>query len=128
MNLNKSTFLLYAGKHYDNASCQSVEEFKEDLYIIRVLKINFTKHQKNGTALKERFLLNLFVSFFNVFQSTQVAGNLLFFSIQENQWTLLKTFLVYLDRCPEFVQFDGKTLDIKKIPVDEHILSSLKKL
>jgi hypothetical protein len=54
------------------------------------------------------------------------AANRIFFNrLSEDQYTLIKTFLVYLNFCPE-VKIDG--IDVVKIPLDTKIIKVLRSL
>jgi len=96
MVLNKETFEYFAMKHYDNPRCVSLDEFRGDLSRIKYLKKLFRKYVEEQD-LKERLILNHLIIFFNVFENN-AACRLLFFSMPECYFSILKTFLIYLKR------------------------------
>src|SRR6266704_7960 len=56
--LTTKNFLIYAAQHYENPTCQSTEEFQEDLRRIKYIKKLITKYIESG-ELKERLILNM---------------------------------------------------------------------
>jgi hypothetical protein len=51
---------------------------------------------------------------------------MLFYKIDEKDWNVLVTFLVYLERMPEFIQQHNiRTSDIS---LDENIITALRKI
>src|ERR1035437_3943059 len=116
VDLNDKNFMLYAMRNYNNPQCHGPEEFSEDLAIPIHLKKLFTRYQING-VLKERLIINHIISFFNVFEA-EAAARILFFKLDSQHHTYLKTFLVYLHRCPDTIQQDGKLIQMCNIPID----------
>ena len=109
--------------HYDNPQCSTVTEFEEDLKKFLYLKKLFTRYKKND-ELKERLILNHLIVLFNLFGDSAV--NMLFYKIEKEDWPILATFLVYVNRMPEVVEQHGiKTSDIV---LDERIVSALRKI
>lgn len=115
MYLNDKNFLIYAMKNYNNPHCQDIEEFNEDLASIIHLKKLFTRYSVGG-VLKDRLITNHLISLFNVF-SPIAAIHILFFKIDSIHHVCLKTFLVYLNRCPEMLYGD--------IKIDKQLLDKL---
>ena len=66
-------------------------------------------------------LVNHFIILYNVFGEATTA--LLFFKIDKELWSVLKTFIVFLGRLPEY----PKTT-LHDIPVDNKCLQVLKDL
>ena len=125
-NLDEKTFVLYAAKHYDNPHCHEMEEFYNDLSIPMHLKKLFTRYNSND-ILKDRLILNHIISFFNVFEPL-AACKILFFKMNEEYYSYLKTFLVFLNRCPSNILIDGKVLDLTAIEVDDQLMAELEKI
>lgn len=121
--LNKSNFLLYSAKYYKNKNCENIEEFFNDLTIVLRLKKLLTRYSVAKT-INFRLCINYVVSMFNVFD-TEATITMMFFKIDKKYYSLVKTILVYLDRCPELVCFDNKVLNIKDIQIDEEFLNCL---
>lgn len=123
--LNKDTFLIYAIKHYDNPNCMGMKEFLDDLnsfkYLKRVLKRYNTKKE-----LKERLILNHIIVLYNLF-GAEATTQMLFYKIEKEHWSVLKTFLSYLNYITATTKlFDGT--EMIKIPVDLDVLEVLKKI
>ena len=119
--LNDYNIVYFAMKNYNNPSCKNVEEFQEDFNRIKYVKRLFNRYETSGT-LRERLILNHIITIYNVFGIT-ASSRMLFNRIQERQYSLLKTFLVYLNFCPEH-KFDG--IDIVSIPLDPKIIKQLR--
>jgi len=117
-DLDNKNFELYAAKYYDNPSCLSVEDFHEDLarfkYIIRLLR----RYRETG-IVQERLILNHIISIYNVFD-IKAATRMMFYRIDDELWSTLKTFLIYLNYLP--------TSQYKNITVDINIANKLKNL
>lgn len=121
--LTESNFLIYAMHHYDNPQCHSVAEFEDDLKKILYLKKLLTRYKING-ELRERLILNHIIVLYNIFG--EAATNMLFYKIEESNWDVLVTFLVYLQRMPETLpQYGIKLSDIK---LDERIIATLRNI
>ncbi len=116
--------VLYAARHYDNPSCHGVEEFYSDLSIPTHLKKLFGRYVQNGD-LKENLVINHIILFYNVFDP-RAGTRILFFKIDKSYHSILKTFLVFLNRVEENTVF-SEDLDFRKIPTDYKLLTYLRK-
>lgn len=123
MILNEDNFLVHAMNQYDNPQCHSIEEFEEDLQRFLYIKKLLSRYKNNG-ELRERLVLNHIIVLYNLFG--EELTNMLFFKIEEEHWPQLATFLVYLERMPEFVDQIGKK--ISDIELDNNIVSALRKI
>lgn len=123
MKLSEDNFVLYAMKHYDNPQCQTVQEFEEDLKRFLYLKKLFARYKKNGD-LKERLILNHIIVLYNLFG--EALTNMLFFKVEEEHWPALITFLIYLNRVDEKIEYNG--ILVSDIPIDLNIASVLRKI
>ena len=116
--LNNENFELFAAKYYDNPACLSKEEFYHDIakfkYIVRL----FRRYRETG-KVQERLLLNHIILIYNVFQ-IQAATRMLFYRVDEDLWSALKTFLVFLNYLP------GNTY--QDINIDLNIANKLKEI
>ena len=90
---------MFAMKHYDNPTCIDEKEFLDDMKRFNYLKRLFRKFDTTK-ELKTRLILNHIIVLNNVF-GVDAATTLLFFKIEKQHWSLLKTFLVYLHIMPE---------------------------
>jgi hypothetical protein len=109
--------------HYDNPQCHSIEEFEEDLKKFLYLKKLFSRYRKDGD-LRERLILNHIIVLYNVFGDA--ATDMLFYKIDEDCWSSLVTFLVYLERMPETIP--KHSIKLSDIILDETIISVLRKI
>lgn len=97
--LNEGNYLLFAIKFYNNPQAVTKEDFDEDLKRIRYIKKLLRKYKKDG-ILKSHLLLNHLIVLFNVFDDAAIP--LLFYNIEKDLWPSLKSFLLFLNRIPEF--------------------------
>jgi len=118
--LNEENYILFAIKHYDNPQAVTQEDFFEDLSRFKYIKKLLRRYTKSGD-LKTSLLINHFIIVFNIFN--EAALPLLFFKIEKELWSSLKTFLVFLDRVPDY----PKTF-INEIPVDDECLKLLQSI
>ena len=122
--LTNSNFLLYASKHYNNRQCTSMEEFNDDMQRFKYLKRLFRRYERT-TVLNDRLILNHLIVLYNVLD--QAATPLLFFKIDKQHWSMLKTFLVFLNRMPiESIVTGGVRGD--DIQLDYEIINILRKI
>jgi len=120
--LNNNNFILYVSKYYENPQCDSMDEFNEDLNRIKYIKRLLRKYIKTG-ILRERLILNHLIILQNVF-GPKVTSRILFFKVDEELYSELKTFLVYLKYLPDSIT----EADLEKIPLDNKIVSALREI
>jgi len=118
--LNESNYLLFAIKFYDNPQAVTRDDFESDLKRIRYIK-RLLKRYKNSGELKVHLILNHLIILFNVFNDATVP--LLFYNLEEELWPSIKSFLIFLNRIPEY----PKT-GMNEIEADENCLLQLKEL
>lgn len=97
--LNESNYMLFAIKFYDNPQAVTREDFEDDLKRIKYVK-RLLKRYKNTGVLKTHLILNHLIVLFNVFNDATVP--LLFFNLEKDLWPSIKSFLVFLNRIPEY--------------------------
>jgi len=97
--LNEDNYLLFAIKFYDNPQALTMEDFYSDLKRIRYIKRLLKKYKKEGD-LKIHLILNHLTIFFNVFNDAAIP--LLFYSLEQDLWPSIKSFLIFLNRFPEY--------------------------
>jgi len=98
--LNSENFLLFAIKNYENPQAVTREDFDKDLNHFKYIK-RLLKRYKSTGELKTHLLLNHFIVLYNIFG--EATTPMLFFKIDEKDlWSCLKTFVVFLDKLPEF--------------------------
>ena len=121
--LTNENYLMYALLHYDNPHCVDIKEYFEDVRKLKYIKRLFNRYKEDG-IIKERLILNHLISFYNVFEN-DAATRLLFFRVGKEYYSLLKTFLVYLNRMPDKV---NETLFSIDIDMDKQIIETLRKI
>jgi hypothetical protein len=97
--LNDDNYLLFAIKFYDNPQAVTKDDFEDDLKRIKYVK-RLLKRYKNTGVLKTHLILNHLTVLFNVFDDAAVP--LLFFNLERELWPYIKSFLVFLNRIPEY--------------------------
>ena len=97
--LNESNYMLFAIKFYDNPQAVTKDDFESDLKRIRYIK-RLLKRYKNTGELKTHLLLNHFIILYNIFG--EAATPMLFFKIEEDLWSVMKTFIIFLNRLPAY--------------------------
>ena len=104
----------------DNPQAITRDDFESDLKRIRYVK-RLLKRYKNTGELKVHLILNHLIVLFNVFNDATVP--LLFYNLEKELWPSIKSFLLFLNRIPEY----PKT-NIDDIELDQNCLSQLKAL
>jgi hypothetical protein len=79
------------------------------------------KRYKNTGELKTHLLLNHFIILYNIFG--EATTPMLFFKIEKELWESMKTFVVFLDKLPEYPK-----CYIHEVKIDENCLSELRKV
>jgi hypothetical protein len=115
--LTSENFLLFAIKNYENPQAVTKEDFEKDLNHFKYIK-RLLKRYRNTGELKAHLLLNHFIILYNIFGEGTTA--MLFYKIEEEMWEIMKTFVVFLDRLPEYPK-----CFIHDVEIDEYCLSEL---
>tara|TARA_R100000315_G_C5154908_1_gene88922 strand:+ start:289 stop:681 length:393 start_codon:yes stop_codon:yes gene_type:complete len=115
--LNEENFLLFAIKNYENPQAVTKEDFDKDLNHFKYIK-RLLKRYQNGGELKTHLLLNHFIILYNIFGDA--ATPMLFFKIESDLWSTMKTFVIFLNKLPEYPK-----CYIHDIPVDLECLQNL---
>ena len=116
--INADNVVMYAIRHYDNPQCEGEKEFEDDLKRFKYIKRLLRKYYDTG-ILKERLLLNHLIVLTNVFGATALT-TLLLYKIQQEYWSTLKSFLIYLNTISEDELID--------IDINKEVLEILRKL
>jgi hypothetical protein len=123
-DLTNDNILIYAVKAYDKPNC-IMSEFKEDMKRFNYLKRLFKRYRKIG-ELREQLVLNHLVVICNVF-GPEVATRILFFKMAKDDYSALKTYLLFLSCMPEKVRsIKGHDIISSDIPVDMTIADILR--
>jgi len=95
--LNANNYILFAIKHYENPQCVTQEDFNEDMKRFKYLKRLFKRYFKTG-EIRIHLIINHIIILYNVFG--EAATSLLFFKLEREYWSALKTFLIFLNKYP----------------------------
>ena len=115
-NLNDDNFIMYAIKAYEKPNC-IMSEFETDVKRIKYVKKLIKKYMNSG-ILKERLILNHIIVLSNVF-GIEATVKMLFLKLNEDQYPILKTFLLFLNYLPKMIQgVNGKNINSSDITVD----------
>jgi hypothetical protein len=123
--LSENTFIMFAMKYYDNPQCLGMDEFQEDLNRIKYIKRLFRKYQNNG-ILRERLILNHIIILYNVF-GPYASTRILFYKIEEDMHSILKTFLIYLNYIPEDMSNIPESTLIN-VPLNQEVINKLREI
>ena len=118
--LNEDNFLLFAIKNYENPQAVTQEDFDKDLNHFKYIKRLLKRYKKSG-ELKTHLILNHFIILYNIFG--EATTPMLFFKIEKDLWSSMKSFIIFLGRLPEYPKSD-----IHNIQVDLHCLTELYKI
>ena len=95
--LNEETYILFAIKHYENPHCVTREDFDEDMKSFKYLK-RLLKRYVRGGPLRTHLIINHLIILYNVFG--EAATPLIFYRLEREYWSILKTILIYLNKYP----------------------------
>ena len=95
--------MLFAIKFYDNPQAVTKDDFEDDLKRIKYIK-RLLKRYKNNGELKVHLILNHLTVLFNVFNEAAVP--LLFYNLERDLWPCVKSFLIFLERVPDYPESD----------------------
>jgi len=118
--LNEDNFLLFAIKNYENPQAVTKEDFEKDLNHFKYIKRLLKRYKKSG-ELKTHLILNHFIILYNIFG--EATTPMLFFKIEKELWSCVKSFIIFLNRLPEYPKSS-----IHDIQVDLYCLGELYKI
>ena len=125
-NLTNDNVVMYAIKAYDKPNC-IMSEFTDDMKRFNYLKRLFQRYRKYN-ELREQLVLNHLVVIYNVF-GPEVATRLLFFKMSKDDYSSLKTYLLFLNLMPErIIGIKNKDISSVDIPVDNILVDVLRKI
>jgi len=123
-DLNNDNVTIYAVKAYDRPNC-IMSEFKDDMKRFNYLKRLFKRYRKFD-ELRERLVLNHLVVLCNVF-GPEAATRLLFYKMSKDDYSSLKTYLVFLSVMPDRIRgIKGQDIISSEIPIDFKIADVLR--
>jgi hypothetical protein len=104
-----------------------MSEFKDDMKRFNYLKRLLKRYRKIG-EIRERLILNHLLVLYNVF-GVEVATRLLFYKIPKEDYSALKTYLIFLNFMPNVIfGIKGHNIISSDIPVDMNIENELRKI
>mgnify|MGYP005748945817 CR=1 FL=1 len=115
--LTPETIDIFAKRHYDSPGAGK-EEFEDDMKRFKYLKRLFRKYD-TSKEFKARLIVNHIIILANVF-GIDAASTLLFFKIDKEHWSMLKTILIFLNYMPE-----NEMIDVK---INQEIMRELGKI
>jgi hypothetical protein len=118
--LNEDNFLLFAIKNYENPQAVTKEDFDKDLNHFKYIK-RLLKRYRNTGELKVHLILNHFIVLYNIFG--EATTPMLFFKIEKELWSVMKTFVIFLNKLPDYPH-----CYIHDISLDENCLIELQRI
>jgi hypothetical protein len=118
--LNEDTFLLFAIKHYENPQAVTEDDFHKDLNHFKYIK-RLLKRYKNSGQLKTHLLINHFIILYNIFGDATTP--MLFYKIERDLWSPMKTFIIFLNRLPDYPK-----CYIHDVPIDDYCMQELQRI
>ena len=118
--LNEDNFQFFAVKNYENPQAITREDFEKHLNHFRYIK-RLLKRYKSSGELKVHLLINHFIILYNIFGDA--ATPMLFYKIEEELWAIVKTFVVFLNRLPDYPH-----TYIHDIEMDDECLKELERI
>jgi 5'(3')-deoxyribonucleotidase len=104
-----------------------MSEFKEDMKRFNYLKRLFRRYRKMDD-LRERLVINHLVVVYNVF-GVDVATRMLFYKMSKDDYSALKTYLIFLNYMPAVVHgIKGQDIISSEISVDMKIAEVLREI
>ena len=108
--------MLFAIKFYDNPQAVTKDDFEDDLKRIKYIK-RLLKRYKNNGELKVHLILNHLTVLFNVFNEAAVP--LLFYNLERDLWPCVKSFLIFLERVPDYPESDVNVITADSVCLKE---------
>ena len=125
-NLTNENIMLYLVKAYDKPN-MLMSEFNDDMKRFNYIKRLFQRYRKYD-ELRTQLVLNHLVVLYNVF-GPEVTTRSLFFKISEEDYSTLKTYLLFLNYMPDIVRgVKNKDIISSNIPVNTSIANSLREI
>ena len=123
-NLTNENFIIYAMKSYNSPNC-IISEFEDDIKRLKYIK-RLIKKFKITNDLKERLILNHIIVLSNVF-GTESTVRLLFFKLDEEDYSIIKPFLIFLNYMPTKVMgINGKNIYSSDILMNTKVIEKLR--
>jgi len=101
--LDHENWLFFAIQNYNNPSSVTYSDFEEDLKRFKYLKRLLRRYETTG-ELKTHLILNHVIVLYNVFDDA--ATPLLFYKVEATYWSVIKAFMLFLNRLPTSLNED----------------------
>jgi len=125
-NLTSDNIMMYCMKAYDKPN-MLMSEFRDDMKRFNYLKRLFQRYRKYD-ELREQLVINHLVVLYNVF-GPEVLARLLFFKMSKDDYSALKTYLLFLNCMPDRVRgIKGHDILSSDIAVDMKIAEVLRQI
>ena len=108
--LNDENYIIFAIKHYENPQAVTEDDFYDDLKRFKWIKRLLKKYKSNG-ELNTHLLINHFLILYNIFGDATTP--LLFYMIDCEYWSIIKTIVAYLGRFPEYPKSELHDIQIE---------------
>ena len=118
--LNDGNFKLFAIKNYENPQAVTESDFEKDLNHFKYIK-RLLKRYRNTGELKTHLIINHFIVLYNIFGDATTP--MLFHKIEKELWPVMKTFVLFLNKLPDYPR-----CYIHDIDVDVPCLEELQKI
>jgi hypothetical protein len=109
---------MFAISNYNNPHCEGEKEFYDDMKRFKYIKRLLRKYNETN-ILKERLLLNHIIVLRNLF-GPEACVTLLLFKTQQEYFSTLKSFLLYLNMIRED--------ELQQIEEDKYTIDVLRKM
>ena len=110
--LDHENWLFFAIQNYSNPSSVTYSDFEEDLKRFKYLKRLLRRYETTG-ELKAHLILNHVIVLYNVFGDA--ATPLLFYKVEATYWSVIKAFMLFLDRLPPELNEEVDTECLKQL-------------
>lgn len=125
-DLNHDTILIYAIKSYESRNYVK-SEFQEDYKTFKYVKRLLQRYRMTN-EIREKLILNHLNLIYNVF-GVEAGTRILFYKIDEQDYSALKTFCIFLNTMPEKVMsINGKDIIASTIQLDINLIELLRKI
>ena len=114
--LNEGNFKLFAIKNYENPQAVTEADFDKDLNHFKYIKL-LLKRYKNTGELKSHLIINHFIVLYNIFG--EAATPMLFHKIEPELWPVMKTFVLFLNKLPEYPHCYIHDVEVDKVCSEE---------
>jgi hypothetical protein len=115
--LNEKNHLMFAIKYYENPHSVTLDDFMEDMKKFKYLKRLLKRYIKTG-VLRTNLILNHLIVLYNVFGEGTLP--LLMYKLEREYWSVLKTFIIYLNRYS-----DDEPGSLQSVDVDDDVKAVL---